>query len=155
MVPPRIGFLAMDLFLTFVKGRLYYLRTYQATAYINLDFLADACEFNWQVSESNILLQVGCRTSGRDLTNTLTVDDNILFVTCDTALVYFKPGQFLFHSRLLLIGERISSDKVTFIQLADPPKVGFQQCCALRKFVPVERQAGFKPQRISGSESAR
>src|ERR1051326_4921701 len=153
MVPPANCFRIL-LFRPLVKRRLYYLRANKPPAYVNLDLLARACVLGRNVSEADVLLEKRRRTARRYFTNALVVDDYFLIVARDAAVRDFKPNQLSFHALGFLLGQGFAADEVAFIEFTNPAEVCFEQRGGFVDLVAVERESGFEPERVAGSETA-
>jgi len=68
------------------------MRALTAASHINLYFLIDTGEFDWDVSQADVFFQKGAGFP-MSLAHPLTVNNNVVPVTGNTSFGNFKPNQ--------------------------------------------------------------
>src|SRR5213078_2285890 len=113
--------------LTLVERRLHNLRANRASSHIDLDFLSFVCELDRNVRETNVLFQKRCRASGSNFAYWLPIHQHVLIISRNSAFRNLKAHQPAANPTFLLPGKCFATFKLTFIQLANPSKVGLEQ----------------------------
>src|ERR1051325_1563022 len=106
------------------------------------------------IGEADVLFKKRSRTAGRYLSNSFAVDENILVIAGDATLSHFKTNQLAFDAFLLLLREGFATNKVAFIEFANPTEIRFEQGGGFVDVVAVERHARFESQRVASGEAA-
>src|SRR5215213_2063902 len=89
------------------------------------------------------------------MAHSVAIDDDFLVIACNTAVRYFEAHEFALNAFSFLIGQRLATGEVAFIQLAYPAEVRFEQRGGLIDVVAIERHAGFESESVARGESTR
>src|SRR5205807_522928 len=83
------------------------------------------------------------------------VNPDGIAVAGNASVGHFKSCQLLPGPALLLLDQRVSSDKISFVEPANPAQTSLEQGCFFVEFVAVKRVRRLEAQRVSRSEPRR
>src|ERR1041384_1246200 len=96
-------------------------------SHIDLNLLPSVGEFGRHVTHADILFQKRGRTAGGHITNPRSVDEDVLTVTSDAAISYFKSDQLALDAFSFLLLQGFAADEFALRQLRNPAQVRFEQ----------------------------
>src|SRR5437588_6975386 len=120
-----------------VKRQRHNLRSNHSTAHVDFDCAPFVCKLDRNVSHADVSFQKWRGASRCNSTHALAIDQNVLAISRDAAISYFKTDQLTSNAFFFLRQQSIAADEVTLVQFSNPAQVCFQQRRRLVNLVAV------------------